>query len=104
MFTDYQLILQNIHDAVFVLDKNGYFIYNNPAATSLTGYHPEELHNKSLSILYNIENDTIKMEYELNETRKKGFSHIEGWKTRKDQTKFWAEMRLQTIYDQGPEK
>lgn len=104
MFTDYQLILHHIRDAIFLLDKDGYFLYANPSAIALAGYQPDELHNKSFSILYHIPNDTIKMEYELNKTRKKGFYQVEGWKTRKDKTSFWAEISLNAIYDEGSEK
>lgn len=77
-----------------MLDKDGFIIYSNPASSAITGYTPEELEGKPLSILYTSAEDTIKSEYELSTARKNGKFISEGWKLRKDHTPFWGEMIL----------
>ncbi|ANE53376.1 histidine kinase [Flavisolibacter tropicus] len=82
-----------------MLDTNGYIQYSNPAATTLTGYSADELLNRPLAALYPILNDLTKAEYELSQASKRGTYVTEGWKTKKDESKFWASMTLSPLYD-----
>jgi len=82
-----------------MLDKDGYIQFSNPATAILTGYTADELLNSRLSIFYNFNNDTTKAEYELNLARKKGVFISEGWRTKKDQSKFWGEFKLSPLFD-----
>jgi PAS domain S-box-containing protein len=99
MFNDYQLLLQGISEAVLMLDKNGYIQYSNPATTIITGYSAAELLSRPLAVLYPIHNDITKTEYELSVAKKKGVYVTEGWKIKKDQSKFWCAMTLSPVYD-----
>ncbi|WP_128545315.1 PAS domain-containing sensor histidine kinase [Larkinella soli] len=99
MFTDCNLLLQNISEGLMMLDPDGLVTYSNPAVTTMTGFPAEELKKKSLSLLYVNNRDSIKYEYELSQARKKGKFIAEGWKQKKDQTQFWAEMILSAAYD-----
>jgi len=38
----YQLIIENINDIIFLIDKNGYILYISPSAERLSGYTPKE--------------------------------------------------------------
>ena len=98
MFTDSQLLLQSISEAIIMLNKDGYVLYSNPAVTSLTGYSTDELFNKSFSIFY--ENDSIKSEYDLHLTLKNGRFKSEGWRTGKNETRFWVESTLSLVKDE----
>ena len=100
MLTNCQLLLQGISEAIFMLDKDGYFKYSNPAATAITGYAAEELLNKNITLFYSNSNDSIKAEYELSLALKKGKFLSEGWRLRKDKSKFWGEMILSPLRDE----
>ena len=94
MTPDLQLLVDSIRDALIILDKDGFIVFANPATTALSGYHKDELLGNHLSMLYNIPGDINKEEYELGEARTKGDYSAEGWKTRKDGSRFWGEMSL----------
>lgn len=101
MFTDHQLLLQGLKEAVFMLDGDGYIKYSNQAASLITGYTAAELLHKPFYLLYNDDSyhSAIKGDYELGLSKKKGSFVTEGWKRKKDQAIFWAEMSLAPIYD-----
>jgi PAS domain S-box-containing protein len=102
MSTFNHLLLRGICDGVFMLDKDGYIKYLNPAAATLTGYSEEELINRPFIILYN-DNDfsnSIKGEYELSLALKQGKFVSEGWKRKKDESTFWGELLLAPLYDE----
>jgi PAS domain S-box-containing protein len=100
MFTDCQLLLGGISEAIFMLDKDGYISFCNPATKIITGYSESDLLNKPLSIIYPSSDDTVKAEYEQGLALKKGRFSVEGWKRRKDGSQFWAEMTLSSICDE----
>lgn len=100
MFTNCQLLLQSMSDAVFMLDKDGFIQYSNLAATTITGYTAAELYNQPLSLLYNIKLDNIKAEYDLALAGKQGSFNTQGWRTKKDDSKFWGEMTLSTLLNE----
>lgn len=99
MLMNCNLLLQSIREAVFMLDPDGYIKFSNPAATALTGYAPEELLGKNISLIYENAEDRIKAEYELGVARKKGSYVVEGWKAGKEGQKFWGELSFSVIYD-----
>lgn len=45
-------------------------------------------------------NDTTRAEYELSQARRKGVNTSEGWKTKKDQSRFWGELTLTPLFDE----
>ena len=100
MVSNCQLLLQGITEAIFMLDKEGYFKYANPAATAITGYASAELQNRHLALFYDRTNDTTKPEYELSLALKKGKFLSEGWRLKKDQSTFWAEMIFSPLFDE----
>lgn len=100
MFTDCQLLLRGISEAILMLDKDGYISYCNPATNIIIGYSESDLLNKPFSVIYPSSDDTVKAEYELGLALKKGKFSVEGWKRRKDGSRFWAEMTLSSISDE----
>lgn len=100
MFKDCQLLLRGISEAILMLDRDGYISYVNPATTTITGFSESDLANKPFSVLYLNRDDSVKAEYELGLALKKGKFSVDGWKRKKDGSKFWAEMTLSPIYDE----
>mgnify|MGYP003575315613 CR=1 FL=1 len=99
MVADTQMILENLTEAVIVLNRDGGINYINNAMSRVSGYDIGDLLNKSLSILYRNQQDMIKSEYELQVAARTGNFVSEGWKTRKDGTRFWGEMNISSIKD-----
>jgi len=91
MITNSQLLLDSLPEAILQVDKEGYIKYANQPILKITGYQPDELLNKHLSILY-VKNDSLKSEFELDMARKNGQFISEGWKIRKDGSDFWSEL------------
>lgn len=101
MVTNCNLLLEGITDAIVMLDTDGYISYSNPATTQITGYASEELLNKHLTIFYPGNEDSVKAEYELGLSLKKGKFLSEGWRSKKDGNHFWGEMLLSPLFSQG---
>jgi PAS domain S-box-containing protein len=100
MLTNCNLLLEGISEAIVMLDRDGYVSYTNPATSIITGYSPEDLINKHLTIFYGSSDDAIKAEYELGLALKKGKFLSEGWRYKKDHSHFWCEMLLSPLYDE----
>src|SRR5215217_9262981 len=100
MLTNCNLLLQSITEAIFMLDKDGYVKYSNPAATAITGYSADELLNQSLSLFYTDGNDSTKSGYELSQALKTGKYMSEGWRIKKGEARFWGEILLSPVYDE----
>src|ERR1700709_1499737 len=98
MSVNLELYCQNFPEAIFELDKDGYIHYSNPAATILTGFSSAELNRQYLSLFHD-ENDGIKIDYELGVARQKGRFESEGWRTRKDRSRFWGLMIVASLHD-----
>lgn len=94
------LLLQSIQEGIILLDRDGYIQFTNPAVTTITGHNMEELMNQPLSIFYPNDDDIVKSEYELGLASQKGKFLSEGWRRRKDNTRFWAEMLLAPVFDE----
>jgi PAS domain S-box-containing protein len=99
MFTDYKLLLETVPAAIVRIDSNGYIIYANPEATSLTGYLPSELKNRTMDIFSIVKNNQLKIDYELDMTLKSGRYVSVERKQKKNGIVFWAETTYTVIYD-----
>ena len=100
MLINPQLLLNNLPEAIMLLDKDGDIKFTNKAASDILGYAPEEMLNKSVSLLY-VADDAIKSEFELSQAYKQGQFFAEGWKRRKDGSRFWSEMILSPLKDEN---
>jgi PAS domain S-box-containing protein len=98
MLTNYYLLLKSIKEAIFILDKDGNIKYATPETSVITGFSTNEILNKPISILYNNE-DALKTGYELEQSIKEKKFISEGWKLKKDKSRFWGEMILSPVYD-----
>jgi PAS domain S-box-containing protein len=104
MMTNCQLLIDSIGDAILLLDQDGYIQYVNPATSTLTGYSGLELVNQPLSKLYCHTDDAIKAAYETGMALKEGRFITEGWKQRKDGSRFWAEISLYPIQENSDQQ
>lgn len=89
--------------AMILLDVEGRVTSWNEGARRIKGYEPNEVIGKYFSIFYPEQDVQMgKCEYELKEAIETGRFEDEGWRVRKDGTKFWASVLITTIYgDRG---
>jgi PAS domain S-box-containing protein len=94
----FQLLVENINDyAIIMLDSEGNISTWNNGAEQIIGYKAEEVMGRSLSILYSIESVCL-AKYELSVAKEKGRYEEQGWRVRKNGSKFWAGVVITPIY------
>jgi formate hydrogenlyase transcriptional activator len=99
----FRLLVENVKDyAIFMLDATGHVISWNRGAERIKGYRPEEILGKDFSIFYPLEDiECGKPRATLAEAASQGRVENEGWRVRKDGTRFWASVVITTLKDEA---
>ena len=84
--------------AIFMLDPEGRIATWNPGAKRLKQYEPHEIIGKHFSVFYP-EETKYKPAVELEIARAEGSVEDEGWRVRKDGTRFWANVVITAVRD-----
>jgi PAS domain S-box-containing protein len=96
-----QLAVEQTRDyALFVLDPNGNILTWNTGAEAIKGYRPEEIIGRHFSVFYT--RDAIERgwpTYELTIAAAEGRFEDEGWRLRKDGSRFWANVVITAVRD-----
>jgi PAS domain S-box-containing protein len=88
--------------AIFLLDPDGRVATWNAGAERLKGYRAEEILGKPFSTFYPSEDrESGKPGRLLEIALSEGQAKDEGWRVRKDGSRFWAEVLLTAVYDAG---
>jgi PAS domain S-box-containing protein len=99
----YRLLVESVRDyAIFALDNTGHVITWNPGAQNIKGYSRDEIIGKHFSIFY--PQDAVaagKPAYELEEAVRVGRFEDEGWRVRKDGSRFWANVVITPLLGSG---
>lgn len=95
----YRLLVESVKDyAIFMLDRRGLVATWNMGAERIKGYEPEEVIGKHFSIFYPPEVDARAMcDMELEVATRDGRFEGEGWRVRKDGSRFWANVVITTL-------
>jgi PAS domain S-box-containing protein len=99
----FRLFVEAVSDyAIFMLDATGNVITWNKGAERIKGYKAWEIIGKHFSTFYP-ENDlrARKPWYELEVAAKEGRFEDEGWRLRKDGSRFWANVVITALKDEG---
>jgi PAS domain S-box-containing protein len=99
MFKDYNLLLENMSEAVLLTDVSGLIMYCNASVFRVTGYDEKDLLNKPISVLNQENDDFIRSDYELDVALKEGRFVSQGWKSKREQGQYWGEMVITPAYD-----
>ena len=99
MHLNSNLIFRNLAEGIFLLDETGRITTCNAAASAITGYEEAEIEGKSFYTIGDGQDDPIKFRYELDQAQKKKKFTVEGWKLRKDHTRYWAETSYSPVLD-----
>jgi PAS domain S-box-containing protein len=93
-----QLVEGVVDYAIFHLDPNGIISSWNSGAQRIKGYAPDEIIGLHFSKLYTEEDQAAGIPDEaLATARREGKYETEGWRARKDGTRFWASVVIDTI-------
>jgi PAS domain S-box-containing protein len=98
---DCRLLVESVIDyAIFMLDAEGYIATWNPGAERIKGYSASEIVGEHFSRFYP-EEDIVarKPERELEVAREVGRVEDEGWRIRKDGSRFWASVVITALRD-----
>ncbi|HUQ99223.1 MAG TPA: PAS domain S-box protein [Gemmatimonadaceae bacterium] len=95
----HRLLVESVQDyAIFALDPNGIILSWNAGAERFKGYTADEIIGKHFSIFYPPEKVAERFpQYELDVAEKTGRFEDEGWRVRKDGTRFWANVVLTAL-------
>jgi PAS domain S-box-containing protein len=99
----FRLLVQGVTDyAIYMLDPEGKVTNWNAGAERIKGYSREEIVGQHFSHFYTPEDIDIGVPSRALETaRREGRYEAEGWRCRKDGTRFWAGVVIDAIYDKG---
>ena len=97
----FRLMIQGVRDyAIFMLDPNGVVISWNEGAQRIKGYAAHEIIGQHFSRFYPQEAlDRGWPEEELRIARREGRLEDEGWRLRKDGSRFWANVIITALRD-----
>lgn len=98
-----RLMLQSVTDyAIFMLDADGRIASWNAGAERIKGYQADEIVGSSLSIFYTEEDIQTGLPARALETAaREGKFEIEGWRIRKDGSRFWASVVIDPVRDES---
>ena len=99
----FHLLVDAVRDyAIFMLDPGGHVISWNAGAERIKGYAEHEILGQHFSRFYLPEDVAAGVPGQvLRRAAEQGRSHLEGWRVRKDGSRFWGEVTVSAIQRDG---
>src|SRR5579864_7114314 len=99
----FRLLVEGVTDyAIFMLDLNGVITNWNVGAERIHGYTADEIVGLNFSRFYSTEDSAAGLpEVALTTARDAGKYASQGWRLRKDGSRFFASVVIDPIYDAG---
>jgi PAS domain S-box-containing protein len=99
---EFRRLVSSVRDyAIFMLDPAGHVLSWNAGARYLKGYEPEEIVGRHFSIFYTAEDrERDHTAHELRMAARDGSYEEEGWRIRKDGSRFWAGVTITAVRDE----
>ncbi|WP_224364905.1 sensor histidine kinase [Hyalangium versicolor] len=97
----YRALVEGVKDyAIFMLDPAGHVLTWNEGAERIKGYRRQEIIGRHFSLFYSEEEVRAgKCELMLERAKLEGRAEDEGWRLRKDGTRFWANVIITALRD-----
>lgn len=97
----YRLLVESITDyAIYMLDPGGIVTSWNAGAERIKGYRSAEIIGRPFSVFYSPEDRAAgKPDHALRSSASEGRFEAEGWRLRKDGTRFWTHVIIDPIRD-----
>jgi PAS domain S-box-containing protein len=98
----YRLLVASVRDyAIFLLDRQGYVTTWSAGAERIKGYAAADIIGRHFSVFYSEEDVRAhKPEHELEVAAEVGRFEDEGWRLRRDGTRFWANVVITALRDE----
>jgi hypothetical protein len=98
----FRVLVEAVEDyAIFLLSADGQVLSWNPGAQRTKGYAPDEIVGRHFSVFYTPEDRaTDRPAWLLRRAAQHGRVEDEGWRVRKDGTRFWADVVLTALRDE----
>ncbi|QJU59707.1 EAL domain-containing protein [Sphingomonas sp. AP4-R1] len=99
---EFRIFVQGITDcALYMLDPDGHVVSWNAGATRLKGFTSAEAIGLNFASFYSAEDRDAGMPLRaLAKARETGKFTAEGWRHRKDGSRFWANVTIETVLDE----
>lgn len=96
----YHRMIAEVQDyAIILLDEDGYIQNWNAGAEKIKGYNAEEIIGKRFSIFYTTEDQNNNLPDKLlQQAREKGKALHEGWRVRRDGSRFWGTIVITALH------
>src|SRR5690348_5951608 len=96
------LLMASVKDyAIFIMDSQGIIKTWNPGAELMKGYRADEIIGQSFSCLHlPADIEAGKPHRLLQQAAQAGRATDEGWRVRRDGSRFWASIVLTALYNQ----
>ncbi|WP_240975127.1 PAS domain-containing sensor histidine kinase [Paraburkholderia aromaticivorans] len=97
----YQLLIDAVQDyAIFMLDPDGRVASWNSGARKIKGYSTDEIIGRHFSVFYTPEDvASDKPGHELAIAAARGRAEDQGWRVRRDGSRFWADVTITAVHD-----
>ncbi|MGW5720264.1 PAS domain-containing sensor histidine kinase [Amycolatopsis sp. NPDC003865] len=98
----FRLLVQSVQDyGIFMLDPRGHISSWNAGAERIKGWTAEEIIGRHFSVFYPPEDVAAgKPAWELEVAAAEGRLEDEGWRVRKDGSRFWANVVITALFDE----
>jgi len=98
----FRLLVQSVQEyAIFLIDPEGNIVTWNEGARRLKGYERSEIVGRNFSIFYpEADVRAGKPQWELEQALTRGSVEDEGWRIRKDGSRFWANVIITAVFDE----
>jgi PAS domain S-box-containing protein len=99
----FRLLVEGVKDyAIFMLDPEGRVTSWNEGVHRINGYSQQEILGRHFSVFYpDVDVKHGKPERALEIAQEKGTYEEEGWRVRKDGSRFWASVLITALWDKG---
>ncbi len=100
---NYRVLVSSVRDyAIFMITPEGIVNSWNEGVKAIKGYTADEIIGKHISIFYPEEDIKAgKIERELQKAKEDGEYEDEGWRIRKDGSRFWANVVFTALHDEN---
>ena len=99
----FRLLVESVQDyAIFMLDPSGRITSWNAGAEKIKGYKAEEVLGQHFSLFYSPEDSDLQtVQMDLDAAAAEGRFEKEGWRIRKDGSRFWANVVITAVRDES---
>jgi PAS domain S-box-containing protein len=99
----FRLLVASVREyAILMIDPQGYILTWNEGAARIKGYQGKDIIGKHISVFYTPE-DILNNEpqYILNQSLNNGVYEGEGWRVRRNGSRFWASIVITPLFHNG---